>query len=248
MASTRHDITIGDTPSKKRSIDDVQGHVDDASPKDPKRAKVAENKETLPTDGQVSDGTKHIVLQANSKEQVVHLHLHIKRDENVQKVRIELANGVLGSVALEESKSLNSDGATTTGRGNFGVFDRLKSATMTIVNGIVIGQQVVCGGNYAAGNGPSLHLSIAGSVGGSVSTVTGDVECLQVDGSISSTSGDIECNGSVGSFIKTVSGDVVCGGVVGGSVTSVSGDIYVVGQAMGKIRTTSGSISTRPKM
>ena len=49
-------------------------------------------------------------------------------------------------------------------------------------------------------------VSIKGEVG-RVSTVSGDIECGNVNGGISSVSGDVRC-GNVGGSISTVSGDV----------------------------------------
>lgn len=66
------------------------------------------------------------------------------------------------------------------------------------------------------------QVSVNGTVG-SLTTVSGDVDCMAVHGNVQTTSGDVECTEVQGS-VKTVSGDVSCA-TVAGSVNSVSGDI-----------------------
>ena len=51
-------------------------------------------------------------------------------------------------------------------------------------------------------------IEVAGSVGGDVSTQSGDIKCGDVTGSVSTMSGDVRC-GSVGGSVKTMSGDIV---------------------------------------
>lgn len=50
------------------------------------------------------------------------------------------------------------------------------------------------------------QITVHGAVG-SIKTMSGDVECGDVDGSISTMSGDVDC-GTVSGNIKTMSGDV----------------------------------------
>lgn len=65
-------------------------------------------------------------------------------------------------------------------------------------------------------------VTVNGSCG-SLSTMSGNVNCGSVNGSIKTMSGNVKC-GNVGNDIGTMSGDVDCG-VVGGSVTTNSGDV-----------------------
>lgn len=64
--------------------------------------------------------------------------------------------------------------------------------------------------------------------------VTGDIDKLSADecqtitvsgscGSVSTMSGDVEC-GNIGGSVSTMSGDVSCGGI-GGNVSTMSGDV-----------------------
>lgn len=66
-------------------------------------------------------------------------------------------------------------------------------------------------------------LEITGDVG-SVTTVSGDVNCAHVKSYVNTTSGDVRC-GDVGASVKTVSGDVIANSIQG-SVNTVSGNIH----------------------
>jgi hypothetical protein len=53
----------------------------------------------------------------------------------------------------------------------------------------------------------SGDVKVSGSVGGKISTVSGDVNCGNVEGSVSTVSGDVEANDISGS-VSTISGDI----------------------------------------
>lgn len=65
-------------------------------------------------------------------------------------------------------------------------------------------------------------VTVNGSCG-SLSTMSGNVDCGPVNGPVKTMSGNVKC-GNVGNDVGTSSGDVDCG-VIGGSVTTSSGDI-----------------------
>lgn len=50
-------------------------------------------------------------------------------------------------------------------------------------------------------------ITVSGSAG-SVSTMSGDVKCGNVDGSVKTMSGDVRC-GSIGGSVSTMSGDII---------------------------------------
>lgn len=66
-------------------------------------------------------------------------------------------------------------------------------------------------------------INVTGNVG-TLSTVSGDVQCADVHTSVQTTSGDVKC-GDVKGSVKTVSGDVIAN-TVNGSVNTVTGDIH----------------------
>lgn len=103
------------------------------------------------------------------------------------------------------------------------------------INGIV----VASGKNISVINGKVMvdGKDVTPETKNIVIQVQGDVNALSVDacstvqvsgnaGTVSTVSGDIEC-GNVSGSVSTVSGDVQCKDV-GGSVSSISGDVETV--------------------
>lgn len=79
-------------------------------------------------------------------------------------------------------------------------------------------------GNIDSINADVCNIIDVNGNAGSIHTVSGKVECVDVHNSVQTTSGDVKC-GDVKGSVKTVSGDVTAKTVTG-SVTTVSGDIH----------------------
>ena len=96
-----------------------------------------------------------------------------------------------------------------------------------------------------SGNGcikGNVEVQVSGSVGGSVTTTSGDVKVeTNVGGDVRSTSGNIECGGNVDGACQSTSGNIKVSGNVGGSCSSTSGDISAR-EIADNARTVSGDI------
>lgn len=217
-----------DSGAKKRTSDDIHVADDDETPPDTKRIAVSKDQAV-------------IKLQGSGKEHVVHLHLHVDADAK-QPIKIELMDGIVGNVTTEHNKAPDAV------EGSKNIFSRLKSTTMTIVNGIVMDQFIVndSGGPPIINRG-QISLTINGPVGGSVKTLSGNINCSRIGGGVNTSSGSVHCTGDICSYAKTMSGDITCDGSVTGDVKTMSGDVKVGLEVRGKVSTMSGSIRSGRK-
>lgn len=107
--------------------------------------------------------------------------------------------------SMQNNGRINIDGRSFTGR------------NISISNGKVTIDGIVQDGELVG----DINITVEGDIEklenatglvkannvGSISTLSGDVECGNVSGSVSTMSGDVDC-GTIGGNVKTMSGDI----------------------------------------
>lgn len=221
---------------KRKSTTNVNDLAADAE------ARAETKKAAEPPSASTNAAQEHVV-KIDGDHQTVHIHLHVKRDSDVKlPVRIELAGAVAGNVLLDQESNkpvTTAVGRATSSAVNYG------NSTVVFQNGQMIqftGADVSVGGTSSSG----VHLTIEGSVGGLVKTVSGSVYCKDgIQGDVQTSSGDIRCGGNVSGKAESMSGDITVGGSVCRNVSTMSGDVTIKGTANGQVSSMSGSVKRR---
>lgn len=191
-----------------------------------------------------------VKLQGVLDGQTIHLHIHIKKDDPIHQINIQLENGLVGNLSVvDESPKPPSIPSSSSSRGFF--------TNGFSFGGVSIGRSYISGSNTVvncnngnisvstsnSASSSNISLTIVGNVQGRVENVVGDVTCMgDVHGDVKTTSGDVVCEQNVKS-VATASGDVSIHGNAK-NVSTVSGDVTVKENIGGSVSTISGSIKS----